>query len=610
MEINKEDIKSFYQFLGHNGYTELRPIKPRWNEDKKPPISYFFTNVNELINKIEELNGIFNIYIGLNERENKGKNDEDIKWIKNIGHDIDAHESGVDGKIIAGQVAIEILKECVNNGYKEPLILDSGRGYWIIHHISPIQNTKENVEKIKEFGKRIKNKHEKEGIKLDLSVYNPSRIARVSGTINISNENNFVLSSIVHLPSGEEDKKLREDILKIEIPKYVFGISQEKNFQQGICSFMDYCLTHEIPKGERHKVISRNIAIYISDHPQRELLKEQYIKIQNGSINELDGWLKNIDEQGKSKFPFSIGELVNFTKKYKIPFDWKVTSEYKQWIKEKKSEDNLRKAVSVEKQANEFEKAIRFFTNKRDLAKQFLKVQPLYFDIAKNWWFWSKEELRWIRTDETNILNMVDLTSMADTITASEKNEIIESLRQEGRKNKPDEIKKTWIQFKDTIYDIETEEKFKAESKYFVTNPLPFELNFDDDSTPTIDKVFGQWVGENKIKLLYEIISYCLLPDYPINRIFCFIGNGMNGKSKFLELLRKFVGSQNCCSTELDLLIQSRFEVTRLHKKLVCQMGETNFNELYNTSILKKLSGGDLIGFEYKRADLFDDINY
>lgn len=39
-------------------------------------------------------------------------------------------------------------------------------------------------------------------------------------------------------------------------------------------------------------------------------------------------------------------------------------------------------------------------------------------------------------------------------------------------------------------------------------------------------------------------------------------------------------------------------------------MGETNFTELKKTSILKKLSGGDLIGFEYKNKTPFDDHNY
>ena len=39
-------------------------------------------------------------------------------------------------------------------------------------------------------------------------------------------------------------------------------------------------------------------------------------------------------------------------------------------------------------------------------------------------------------------------------------------------------------------------------------------------------------------------------------------------------------------------------------------MGETDFNEMNKTSILKKLSGGDLIGFEYKNKDPFEEINY
>ena len=39
-------------------------------------------------------------------------------------------------------------------------------------------------------------------------------------------------------------------------------------------------------------------------------------------------------------------------------------------------------------------------------------------------------------------------------------------------------------------------------------------------------------------------------------------------------------------------------------------MGETNFNEMRKTSLLKKLSGGDLIGFEYKGKNPFEEKNY
>jgi putative DNA primase/helicase len=105
-------------------------------------------------------------------------------------------------------------------------------------------------------------------------------------------------------------------------------------------------------------------------------------------------------------------------------------------------------------------------------------------------------------------------------------------------------------------------------------------------------------------------MAYCLLPSYPLHRLFCFVGGGLNGKSTFLEILRKFIGNENCCSTELDLLLKSRFEVTRLHKKLMAQMGETDFEEMSKTSILKKLTGGDLIGFEYKNKTPFEEKNY
>jgi len=256
-------------------------------------------------------------------------------------------------------------------------------------------------------------------------------------------------------------------------------------------------------------------------------------------------------------------------------------------------------------------KTIFNYYGKRDLSEQILQIQPLYYDEKKLWWVWNKKEFKWEITDETNILNFVRELSFANTIKSKEKMEILEALKQEARLKKPKDIKKTWIQFKNIIIDIKTGKEFKATPEYFVTNPIPYPLHKQKYiKTPIMDKIFEEWVGKEYIQTLYEIISYCLIPDYPIHRIFCLIGEGMNGKSCFLNLLRKFVGKENVCSTELDTLLTSRFEITRLHKKLVCQMGETNFNEMNKTSILKKLSGGDLIGFEYKGKNPFEDLNY
>lgn len=249
--------------------------------------------------------------------------------------------------------------------------------------------------------------------------------------------------------------------------------------------------------------------------------------------------------------------------------------------------------------------------DKKELAESILEIQPCYYDKSKNWWLWNHPETKWERTDETDILNAIDKQATINTINSKEKNEMLEALKQVSRLMAPEPIGKDVIQFKNTIINITTGEQSRATPHLFVTNPIPWELDEDGfTETPKMDKIFEEWVGKEHIQTLYEILAYCLVPDYPIHRIFCFIGGGMNGKSCFLNLLRKFVGGGNCCSTELDTLLQSRFEVTRLHKKLVCQMGETNFSEMNKTSVLKKLSGGDLIGFEYKNKDPFEEINY
>jgi len=249
--------------------------------------------------------------------------------------------------------------------------------------------------------------------------------------------------------------------------------------------------------------------------------------------------------------------------------------------------------------------------DKKDLAEHIIEVQPCFYDRSRNWWLWNWPETKWERVDETDILNAIDKQATINTINSKEKNEMLEALKQVSRLNAPMPIKPTWIQFKNIIVDIETGEKFRAKPDYFVTNPIPWEMDEEGFfETPIMDKIFKEWVGKEHVQTLYEILAYCLIPNYPIHRIFCFIGGGMNGKSCFLNLLRNFIGGANCCSTELDTLLQSRFEVTRLHKKLVCQMGETNFSEMNKTSVLKKLSGGDLIGFEYKNKDPFEEVNY
>jgi len=256
-----------------------------------------------------------------------------------------------------------------------------------------------------------------------------------------------------------------------------------------------------------------------------------------------------------------------------------------------------------------FEVAIEAITDKIELAKTFIKLQPLFYDRSKNFWLWDFDLFSWEIVDQTDILVRLKNCSRADTISQKQKNEILESLKQVGRENHPKEIPKAWVQFRDKIVDIESGEMINASPYYFCTNPIPHSLG-EHKGTPVIDKIFEEWVGPNHIKTLKQIIAYCMIPDYPIHRIFCLLGVGRNGKSRYLALINNIIGLENSCSVDLDSLMMSRFEAFSLYKKLVCIMGETNFSTMSRTAKLKQLSGQDLYSFEQKGRDSLHDINY
>lgn len=304
----------------------------------------------------------------------------------------------------------------------------------------------------------------------------------------------------------------------------------------------------------------------------------------------------------------------------------------KLWCKERKQEVKEDETCAGFEKSNEpidleannlvkhfAQKVIFSFIDKLDLAKKLYEEQPYIYDSYKNWWIWDNKNKFWRRVDETDILNCVNDLSLASTIQNKEKNEILEALKQYGRRKEPkrkgDDI---YVQFKDKIVIINKDVLtgirqdpmiIDASPEYFVTNPIPWELG-DSEDTPEMDKIFEEWVGKDYVQTLYQILAFCCVPKYFLHRIFCLIGRGSNGKSKFLTLLGNFIGVENICSTELDNLINSRFESARLFKKLVCVMGETNFAELKRTSILKKITGEETMGFEFKNKTPFQDYQY
>ena len=109
---------------------------------------------------------------------------------------------------------------------------------------------------------------------------------------------------------------------------------------------------------------------------------------------------------------------------------------------------------------------------------------------------------------------------------------------------------------------------------------------------------------------IIEIIGYTLFKVYVYEIIALFVGEGANGKSILLSVIKQFVGSENVSSVTPQQLERSRFSSAQLFGKLACVAGDIPSEPLKYTGILKMLTGGDLIHAEHKNRDPFDFLNH
>src|SRR5690606_4057724 len=138
--------------------------------------------------------------------------------------------------------------------------------------------------------------------------------------------------------------------------------------------------------------------------------------------------------------------------------------------------------------------------------------------------------------------------------------------------------------------------------------PVPYVPDaYYEVTDKTLDKIA---VNDKKIRmLLEEILGYILFRRNEFAAMFVLTGDGSNGKSSFLKMIRKLVGYENTASLDLKELDQ-RFKTVEIFGKLV-NIGDDNDKAyLKSTSDLKKLATGEALHVERKSKDTFDIKNY
>ena len=272
-------------------------------------------------------------------------------------------------------------------------------------------------------------------------------------------------------------------------------------------------------------------------------------------------------------------------------------------IRQQKSNERAKERLLIKMEKDEAK------AKYNQMIQNLLKQNPIYYDTNRIYWSWDWSKRCYNIVDDITIMNkLTQLTGLVIT-KSDEKTEFLETVRQAGRLSNPKELPVNYIQFKDCVIDINTGDKFQADPEYMYTNSISHNLG-SCESTPIMDKLFGEWVGKAHIISLYEIMAYCMYNDYPIHLYFVLYGIGRNGKSQFTKLLERFLNKDNTCTTDLDKLGSSAFESAKLYKKQVCFVNETDGGVMKKESTLKRLTGNDSTSFEFKGKDAFDAHNY
>jgi putative DNA primase/helicase len=160
------------------------------------------------------------------------------------------------------------------------------------------------------------------------------------------------------------------------------------------------------------------------------------------------------------------------------------------------------------------------------------------------------------------------------------------------------------------ILNVLTKELKPFDKKQVFFNKLPITYN-PNATCLTIEKHLKDTLKfEEDINVMYEVIGFLLYKDYFLEKMIMLIGDGRNGKGKTIDLIRRFLGMDNCASIPLSALNTDNFRVSELFGRMANLAGDLSNTSLKDTGMLKQTTGRDLIGANRKFLNDIKFVNY
>lgn len=160
------------------------------------------------------------------------------------------------------------------------------------------------------------------------------------------------------------------------------------------------------------------------------------------------------------------------------------------------------------------------------------------------------------------------------------------------------------------IIDLKYNEiiKFGPEHRHF--SKLPMDYDKDANSTEITNFVSGICDDGETQNTIFELFGYLLMRENKYEKAFMFSGRGSNGKSKLIELMKIFLGRNNCSNVSLHELDTNEYAAGELVGKLGNFGGDISSKKMTESNVLKGLIGRDNIQVQRKYLPMISFKNY
>lgn len=166
------------------------------------------------------------------------------------------------------------------------------------------------------------------------------------------------------------------------------------------------------------------------------------------------------------------------------------------------------------------------------------------------------------------------------------------------------------IGFKNGAYNITDDSFIEYNPEIIVRNVIPWDYN-PDAECELVDSVLNKMAcnDDDIFKLLCECIGYCFYRRNELGKSFILLGEGANGKSTFIDMIKTLLSDENISSLDLKEL-GDRFRTAEINGKLANLGDDIDDDFISNVSLFKKLTTGERIIAERKGKNPFEFNNY